>query len=369
MAGRPAVLSVRIVDDSADAQKGMQRTERGLKDVERQAERTGRSAEELGDHFGETASRTSQVAGGLGDLGGALSQMHGPLGALGTAMETMGPTIMGLTGAADLAEVATTKLSLSNIRSTAAMIASKTAMVATTVATKAWAAGQWLLNAALNANPIMLIVTAIAALVGAVVLAYNKVGWFRAFVQVQLAAVKIAFFAIRDTVIAVASWVANRFNAVVSFVAGLPGRIASAARGLWDGIKIAFIAAVNFIIRGWNSLHFRVPGFHIGPVGWDGFNLGLPQIPELHAAMRVDPDDPTTDPRRALYAAGAPVISFGAAAAQLGRATAVPVVTTTVVKNYFYGLTTDPDAVAAQIGGTLTERGRRVGVTIGGLAA
>lgn len=47
------------------------------------------------------------------------------------------------------------------------------------VATLAWAAVQWALNAALNANPISLIVVAVAALVAAVIWAYKNVGWFR----------------------------------------------------------------------------------------------------------------------------------------------------------------------------------------------
>jgi phage-related minor tail protein len=48
-------------------------------------------------------------------------------------------------------------------------------------ATKAWAAVQWLLNAALTANPIGVVIVAIAAMVGAVVYAWNKWAGFRAF--------------------------------------------------------------------------------------------------------------------------------------------------------------------------------------------
>jgi hypothetical protein len=50
---------------------------------------------------------------------------------------------------------------------------------------------------------------------------------------------------------------------------------------MWDGIKNAFKEAINFIIRGWNRLEFRVPGFSIGPIGYDGFTLGVPDIPLL----------------------------------------------------------------------------------------
>ncbi len=51
-----------------------------------------------------------------------------------------------------------------------------------TAVTKAWEAVQWLLNVALTANPIGLIITAIAALVAAVVYCWNKFAGFRAFI-------------------------------------------------------------------------------------------------------------------------------------------------------------------------------------------
>ncbi|HSS11144.1 MAG TPA: hypothetical protein VLL25_14755 [Acidimicrobiales bacterium] len=76
-------------------------------------------------------------------------------------------------------------------------------------------------------------------------------------------------------------FIVNIFNDLVGFVTGLPGRIASAAAGMWDGIKNAFKGAINWIIHGWNSIEFKIPGFKIGPIGWDGFTLGLPKIPEL----------------------------------------------------------------------------------------
>jgi hypothetical protein len=95
---------------------------------------------------------------------------------------------------------------------------------------------------------------------------------------------------IRDGVTAVKDWIVARFNDVVSFVTGLPGRIAAAASGMWDGITSAFKAAINSIIRLWNGLTFpsvtvgggdplgpfgpSLPSVTIG--GWD-----LPNIPEL----------------------------------------------------------------------------------------
>ncbi|MFE9684452.1 peptidoglycan DD-metalloendopeptidase family protein [Streptomyces sp. NPDC006285] len=47
------------------------------------------------------------------------------------------------------------------------------------IAVKLWAIAQWALNAAMQANPIGLVIIAVVALVAAVVLAWNKFPWFR----------------------------------------------------------------------------------------------------------------------------------------------------------------------------------------------
>ncbi|MEU3289891.1 phage tail tape measure protein [Streptomyces longwoodensis] len=56
-------------------------------------------------------------------------------------------------------------------------------ILAATAVTRGWAIAQGILNAVMNANPVGLIVVGILALVAAVVVAYNKVGWFRSAVQ------------------------------------------------------------------------------------------------------------------------------------------------------------------------------------------
>lgn len=67
----------------------------------------------------------------------------------------------------------------STVASTVATAAATVAQLAASAATKAWAAGQWLLNAALTANPIGLVVAGIAALVAGFVIAYKKSATFR----------------------------------------------------------------------------------------------------------------------------------------------------------------------------------------------
>ncbi|HLT66305.1 MAG TPA: hypothetical protein VKZ73_00425, partial [Microbacterium sp.] len=86
---------------------------------------------------------------------------------------------------------------------------------------------------------------------------------------------------IAGKVFEVAGIITGKFGEIVEFIRGMPSKIANAARGMWNGIKESFRDAINWIIRGWNRLEFKIPGFKIGPVGYDGFTLGVPDIPLL----------------------------------------------------------------------------------------
>lgn len=73
--------------------------------------------------------------------------------------------------------VATIAFNLHNI----AMGAYGAIIAVVTGATQVWTGVQWLLNAAMSANPIALVITGIAALVAAVVYCWNRFAGFRAF--------------------------------------------------------------------------------------------------------------------------------------------------------------------------------------------
>ena len=77
------------------------------------------------------------------------------------------------------------------------------------------------------------------------------------------------------------TWVVQPIEDMVGFIGRLPGRISSAASGAFDGLKEAFKSAVNFIIRGWNSLEFKIPGFDPPGPGpkFGGFTIGRPEDP------------------------------------------------------------------------------------------
>ena len=60
------------------------------------------------------------------------------------------------------------------------------------LAGKVWAAVQWLLNAAMDANPVGIVIVAIAALVAVFIIAYKKSQTFRDVVLGAWAAIKTA---------------------------------------------------------------------------------------------------------------------------------------------------------------------------------
>ncbi|AMS03655.1 tape measure protein [Gordonia phage BetterKatz] len=113
------------------------------------------------------------------------------------------------------------------------------------------------------------------------------IGAFRAGVEIAGDVISGVWNGLVDTVTSVGTGIRDGFMAVVNFVGGLPGKIADKARGMWDGIKNAFKAAVNWIIDGWNRIEFKIPGFKMGPVKFDGFTLGLPDIPRLAGGGRI----------------------------------------------------------------------------------
>jgi phage-related protein len=115
-------------------------------------------------------------------------------------MEAAAPAIQGVTGATDLLALAMNSQIITTIRQTAVTVATTVAQTAAAAATKAWAATQWLLNAAMSANPIGLVVIAIAALIAGIVIAYQKSETFRGIVNALGETAKRVFNSIIDVI-------------------------------------------------------------------------------------------------------------------------------------------------------------------------
>jgi hypothetical protein len=100
---------------------------------------------------------------------------------------------------------------LATLRHTAAVVASSVAQRAAAAASAVMTGAQWLLNAALSANPIGLVVIAIAALVAGVIVAYKNSETFRNIVNG-------AWGAVRKTVGGVVDWLRTAVPAAFQWI-------------------------------------------------------------------------------------------------------------------------------------------------------
>lgn len=193
----------------------------------------------------------------------------------------------------------------------AAIVAVQLGTMAWTAATTAWSVAtsiatgvQWLWNAALAANPIVLIIIAVVALVAAVVYLWNTSATFREFWQLAWALIWGAIQFVWDWIkahwplllailtgpigLAVLAIVKNwdKIKAaglgVWHWISDLPGKIAGALSGLGRILVGPFKWGFNQIAHLWNgsvgSLSFHIPSWVPG-VGGRGFSM--PNMPYL----------------------------------------------------------------------------------------
>lgn len=131
-----------------------------------------------------------------------------------------------------------------------------------------------MLNLAFTASPIGLIVVGVIALGVALFVAYKKVKWFHDAVNAVWKFLKKSPLSYLLP-IGLLAHIIDNFDRIVGFVKKLPGRVASAATGLWDGLKGGFVGVMNWIIgkinwmiRAFNNTAGRIPGVdNIGELG------------------------------------------------------------------------------------------------------
>ena len=223
--------------------------------------------------------------GGAYSAGGAAQQLSNILGSIGGMLQSVGTFVqqnadwMQALAVAVMAGYGAFKL-FSIITTVVGFI--KAFSLADTVA----AAKQWLLNAAMNANPIMLVVTAISALVAALVWFFTQTEtgrqlWadFTGFLQATWQNITDFFQATWQNITQwfsnAAANIQNGWNALTAFIGSIPGRIQAffASIGQWfvnkfnearNGITGAFDNAVSFVA----SIPRRITGFFGSISSW-----------------------------------------------------------------------------------------------------
>lgn len=240
----------------------------------------------------DTSKIQSAISFVLDHSGAVLAAVTGITGAVvawkvatiaaAAAQEIHNAVVVISTAATDGLAAAQVTLDAANGGTVISTIALTAAQVGQKVAAAAAAAGQWLLNAALTANPIGIVIVAIAALVAALVLLFNNNKQFHDWVIG-------AFNNIKNAAQAIGTWFSGPF---VNFF-----------KGAWSGIQNAFNVSINFIKDNWkqitmflvnpvsgavallynNNAQFREWAKSLGTAIHDGFDSAIAWIKALPA--------------------------------------------------------------------------------------
>lgn len=256
-----AQMTAQIARGGAGATAGLQSVLdklRGIQDPVKRAQVAaglfGTQSEDLGAALYDLSPATAEAAKGMGGLAGASDEMTKhvgnttpPLDALKRSAMTMltnlaskalpvlqpfltlltraGPVVVGLalafSGMVVVTKVANAIKTFNEVILTAA---ARERIVA--AATRVWTGVQAAFNLVMEANPILLVALAIAALVAGVIVAYNKVGWFRDMIDAAFAfIIRVAkgfasFFTddIPAAFRAMIGWLRNVWNSVTGFL-------------------------------------------------------------------------------------------------------------------------------------------------------
>jgi hypothetical protein len=186
VANRPIELKATL--DASDVDKNVKKMAAGLQDIPDAAGKASGEMRNLSESTDVTATKTGIMASALGAFAGGLEAVG--LDKYGAALQASAVGVDVFSNASDVATLALESKYVKLVRDKAATVASTAAAIAAGAASKVMAAGQWLLNAALTANPIGLVVVGIAALAAGLVLAYKKSETFRNIVNGAFGAIK-----------------------------------------------------------------------------------------------------------------------------------------------------------------------------------
>lgn len=256
----------------------------------------GQALQTLGGTFGSVAEAVAPALGGLSDAGGigqavgdAFSTAAGFVTTVADALSAFGEWISANSEpiAAALAAIGG-GFAAFKIASTISAVA--TALQDFSLASTAASVAQWALNTAMNANPLMIVVTAVGALAAALGYFFTQTEtgrqlWsnFTSWLGTCVDNIIGFFSGLGPTIVGIfnsaANGARNAWNSVVGWFRGLPGTIggffsnagsilvnagANIINGFWAGLKSA-----------WNNVTGWISGIgdwikaHKGPISYD----------------------------------------------------------------------------------------------------
>lgn len=173
-------------------------------------------------------------------------------------------SIKALTVARLASARASTAEALATARAKIAALASAVAAGVVKAAEIAWTGVQWALNAAMDANPIGLVVLAIAGLVAVLILAWKKSDTFRSIVIGTFNAIKTG---VTVAIGFVVNFVKQHWQLLLTIILGPLGFWVGMIIKHWNAIKNAVTTAISFAINFVKS-HWRlIITIVLGPLG------------------------------------------------------------------------------------------------------
>jgi hypothetical protein len=201
------------------------------------------------------ADGASSAASAIGDV--ATSMGSAIASGASSAWDAITTGLSAAAGAARTAAIATLEFSRSLLTSAAsamraagAWMLDKIQLIATTVAEKAATAAQWLLNVAMDANPIMLIIIAIAALVAGFVYLWTHCKAFRDF-WIGL------WQDITQIISDVVDWIKGHWRLIIAIIGGPIGLAVALVTKYWHDIvqyTMDFVHGVEAVLNWFGSL-------------------------------------------------------------------------------------------------------------------
>lgn len=302
-------VKVKFDGDSTGLKSATNGASATLERFEKTTEDTRKGMDRVGEGSENLADSSSLATGALGALASGF-ELVGLEGYSERLMQASLATDF-MSGVGDSLTLVTQKLGLATAKAKVQTVAHTVATKAQTVALKASAIAQRALNLVMRANPIGIVITAIAGLIAIIVIAYKRSEKFRKIVNA-------AFNAVKKAAMAVWNWIKNNFpkifhflttphrlalrvvlgifdkirsgagrakegivnvwNSVVDFFRRMPGRIANVASGMWNSVYDAFKNALNAIIRTWNDFSVTIDIPDAIPGLPDDWTLSTPNI-------------------------------------------------------------------------------------------
>jgi phage-related protein len=173
----------------------------------------------------------------------------------------------------------------------AAIVVYRTSMVAVKLAQEAWStvmgiwkvatvaatAVQWLFNAAMDANPITLVIIAVVALIAAIIWIATQTTWFQDIWKAAMAGIQIAFKAVGDFISGVFNWIGQNWPTLLAILTGPIGLAVAWIITHWTQVTDFFKTFVGVLGQIFGNIGNFIGGVFKGAMNFviDGLNTFL----------------------------------------------------------------------------------------------